>query len=42
LFDFKEILFVLFLEQRFQKHCAIILRSKKEILNLSKKKDESE
>ncbi len=32
---------VLFLEQRFQSHYAIILRSKKRILNLSKKQDES-
>ncbi|SHH10069.1 hypothetical protein SAMN05443663_105252 [Flavobacterium defluvii] len=31
---------VLFLEQRFQNHYAIILRSKKRILNLSKKQDE--
>ncbi|MDR6760210.1 hypothetical protein J2Y38_000389 [Flavobacterium sp. 2755] len=31
---------VLFPEQRFQNYCAIILRSKKEILNLSKKDHE--
>jgi len=42
LFYFLEILFVLFPEQRFQNYYAIILRSKKEILNLSKKQDESE
>ncbi|KFF05404.1 hypothetical protein B0A68_19015 [Flavobacterium reichenbachii] len=37
LFHFLEIPFVLFLEQRFQNYYAIILRSKKRILYLSKK-----
>lgn len=41
-FKIRQLVIVLFLEQRFPNYYAIILRSKKRILNLSKKQDESE